>query len=131
MKTINTITLILSAAFILNFNALSGNINISPVSGTNMITLAPSNTDISAFAPVTPEEADFSDGVPVADATLIHLGPVVPAEADFNDEAPEAALNLTSVAPVTPAEADFNDTIEMTDTLSSLAPETPAEADFE
>ncbi|MCX6244732.1 MAG: hypothetical protein NTU98_08505 [Bacteroidetes bacterium] len=118
MKTINTITLILSATLILHFNAISGSFNSSPA-------------DISVFAPVTPEEADFTDGVPVADATMINLAPVTPAEADFTDEAPEAALNLSSVAPLTPAEADFNDTVDMNAGISALAPVTPAEADFE
>jgi hypothetical protein len=141
MKTTDNLILILSAVVILPFSSISANVSGSPAKEINTIVLAPSTPAEATFeeipvidfspAPVTPEEADFNDGVPSTGEILINLAPVTPKEADFNDEVPEADADLLLLAPVTPAEADFSDIDEMPADISFLAPITPAEADFE
>jgi len=141
MKTTDNLILIFSAIVILPFTSISANVNGSPAKGINAIVLAPTTPAEAIFeeipaidfslAPVTPEEADFNDGVPSTGEILINPAPVTPKEADFSDEVLETGADLLLLAPVTPAEADFNDTAETPVAVSSLAPVTPAEADFE
>ena len=66
------------------------------------------------LAPVTPSEADFSDPVPVADASSTILQPVTPKEATFDDEIYTESIKeeslLNSLSPSTPNEAGFEET---------------------
>lgn len=147
MKTINNLIINLTLMVVLSITSISNTVAGSPVKIDKTIELTPSAPSEATFeesntidfelvklfslAPVTPEEADFSDGIPSADAILTILAPVTPKIADFIDEAPETITNLFLLAPATPAEADFTDTVEMPADLSFLAPVTPVEADFE
>ncbi len=60
-------------------------------------------------APGTPSEASFEDDVPEID--IATLAPVTSEEADFSDFVFETSTDLTNLAPFAPAEADFNDDI--------------------
>jgi hypothetical protein len=75
----------------------------------------------------TPSEATFED---MTDATATYnLAPVTPNEADFSDAAPEPTIDYSVLAPVTPGEADFTDDEIPTNNVN-LALVTPAVADF-
>jgi hypothetical protein len=67
-------------------------------------------TDISALTPVIPMIADFNEGAPIADISLIDLAPVTPKEACFEDETgAENVPAIRDLAPVTQVDADFED----------------------
>jgi len=117
-------TIIIAAVLSLQVNLLiAGNNETSTKYNSDL-----SNISLNILAPVTPEEADFSDIIPEPILNKSNLAPVTPSEADFNDSAPEAVTNDISLAPETPSVADFD---ENETNLTTLAPVTPAEADFE
>ncbi len=78
---------------------------------------------------MTPTVATFEDEM--TGINLATLAPVTPEEADFSDFVPETSIDLTNLAPFSPAEADFTDDIWLQADLTALAPTTPALADFE
>ena len=87
-----------------------------------------------ALVPVTPTEANFDEiNDPVTfSLDFLFLAPMTPEEAGFSDFSAEMNSDLTKLAPVTPDEADFSDNTEdQVFDLRTLAPVTPKEADFE
>jgi hypothetical protein len=67
------------------------------------------------LAPVTPFEAEFSDLLPEADASVALLTPVTPKEATFEEEGSSeltvAEPGFDILAPVAPIEAGFEEII--------------------
>ena len=85
--------------------------------------------------PATPLEATFDDVAEtnLSDMNILALAPVVPMVADFSDGAPITEISLLNLAPVTPKEASFEEEAEsgIAGSIQNLAPATPAIADFE
>jgi hypothetical protein len=107
MKTRKTIY-ILAALLGLQFNILfaAEKLNDSRV----LMSTTAGELNVTALAPVTPADADFSDEAPASETSILNLAPITPREADFDDAT--TAVTLTSIielAPVTPATADFED----------------------
>ena len=66
--------------------------------------------NVSLLIPVAPITADFSDGAPVTEISLMNLAPATPKEADFDDQpANNNAPSIRDLAPVTPVNADFEE----------------------
>ncbi len=105
MKTFYILTALLG----LQYNILvAGNLTSGSTINSNEITL----TDLSALAPVTPKEADFSDVAPESGNNYKDLAPVTPKEADFEEGAGMTSVNdLINLAPELPSEADFEDLV--------------------
>lgn len=124
MKTFYILTAILG----LQFNMLVAS-NLT--SGSNLSNKEINLTDLSALAPGTPREADFSDVAPESSNNYNHLAPANPKVASFEEPAQlNESGNLMNLAPELPSEADFNDS-ESTLPNINLTPVTPVEADFE
>jgi hypothetical protein len=85
--------------------------------------------DLSRFAPVAPNVADFEDLVPEPAPAYIIAAPSAPKEATFDDEyVPNNNISkclLDSVAPVAPKEAGFDEDIPV-----NITPTAPKTADF-
>jgi hypothetical protein len=117
-------TIFIAVVLTLQVNVLfAGNTGVEN-SSNEVTTLVSAST----LAPVTPNEADFSDVVPEAVSGYTNLAPVTPTEADFSDVTTEVNVTLS---PVTPTEADFNDTLSASaNTNIDLAPAKILAADF-
>ncbi|MCX6268764.1 MAG: hypothetical protein NTW16_15670 [Bacteroidetes bacterium] len=107
LTTIKTLY-ILTAFLGLQFNTIFAAANhIETPAGSNETTI-----NISLISPVAPIVADFSDGAPVTEISLINLAPATPKEADFEDQ--PVVINAPSIldlAPVAPVKADFEDQV--------------------
>jgi hypothetical protein len=132
MLTMKTIYIL--AAFLgLQFNTLFAVKNFSelPVLSNEIVT----GITNSMLMPVTPGEATFEDVEEISFSTIeiAELCPVLPIVADFTDGAPTTEISLVNLAPVTPKEADFEDETGICNEslIQQLTPETPKAADFE
>jgi len=123
MKTINTLTLIFTTAFVFQFSNLFAGNDGAPTNSNNAL-----NSTYATLAPTVPAVASFED-----DATFDfnQLMPATPTEATFEDMTSEMT-SFVNLAPVTPAFADFDDAYNgATADFLMLVPVTPFEADFE
>ena len=131
MKTMKTIY-ILAATIVLQFNAVFASTAFNESANET------NGTEISAsnflLMPVTPIVASFEDVVETNSAgiNISLLSPAVPMVADFNDGAPSTEISLIDLAPVTPKEASFEDETGVKNEPSAmdLSPVTP-DADFD
>ncbi len=110
MKTINILskkTLFVLAVF-LGFQFATTFAAVK--SSERVLSNTPAVINLSALFPVTPMVADFSDGAPSTDISLVKLAPVTPKEADFEEvTGTKNTSSIQDLAPVTPAAADFED----------------------
>lgn len=105
MKTIKVITVLL-AIFSLHIQSLMAFTGSDETGTTTSVVVL----DNSRLAPVTPFEADFSDGAPEMDQTILKLQPVTPTVAEFEDVLlQEVTPDIAALSPVTPVEAAFED----------------------
>jgi hypothetical protein len=136
MKTTNMLTMkslyILAAILGVQFNTTFAAVNFTELPGLSNKTEIVVNSQLT---PVTPDEATFEDAAEMSEPTfkISDLAPVLPIVADFNDGAPTAEISMLNLAPVTPKEADFEDVtgIKSNTSIQDLAPVTPVTADFE
>jgi hypothetical protein len=108
MKTINALTLILSATFVFQFNSLFAANDGVPARSNNDL-----NNIYALLSPTVPCEATFDDVVIMTDYS--GLAPITPAEATFEDDA--MLTDYSGLAPTTPFVATFDDGVDSSDTV--------------